>query len=529
MNDLEVADFPLRYHGSSSLNHIYVAVDGISGERDHQFMPRLRRSLRRDFWSIPPWECNAFDIGPKVSCIPWPEPRLEQQLVGAYFDNTHVHPPVLDQIVFRQDLRAGLYRRDVRFADVCWLVFALGARLVSPTISPHSTGFVHKLSAGWDYFANVRKVAPTLPDIPDHYTLQIASLTTTWLSASSSPHRPWLVCGTALRASQELGLHIANAMSHHVAEYQASKRAFWCLYHMDIQHCVAAGRRPVFREGDFDFDIPIGGDESSVIFHQSLLVDRITAQALTTLYGVEPTFRKGNIYDTVRQSSLALDHWEQALPSVLRFGTNYAQSGLYLDIASLHVQSRQTRILIWRPLLPSTRTPNAISLEALDQCVQASLDICETIKHLLTIDQRPSISPDCMNAIWTAQAILQLFLVLKYPEMEDNPIESDRLTGSMEVCVQGMKAIEEIWRYAGKLTDFMMESMRSLYGRYPRAASTRSAVLSDATLVDSNDMFGHVQTGANTTDDQASGVGFNDEDFDAIFAEVFGFVPSRVA
>lgn len=524
MAELEVADFPLRYHGSSSLHHVYHAIESITGDRDAHFMGRLRRSSRREFWSVPNWLTDHTSNGHLAE---WPHSVLERQLVDAYFDRTDIHPPLLDSTLFRQQLASGLALEDARFADVCWLVFALGARIYPSRevcwVDP-STGICDGRSAGWKYYSNVQKPTLSLLDMPDHYTLQVASLTTSWLYAYSSPHQPWLVAGTALRASQELGLHIAGAMSKHVTDYRAAKRAFWCLYHQDVQHSTAAGRRPIFREGDFDFDISIQGDESESIFNQMLLLDRIIAQALGTIYSVNAGSRQGGLYATIRQSSQAIDRWEDSLPSAFRYGYN-EQSRFALNIAAMYVQSRFARILVWRPLLPTSRLPLPTSLEAMDHCLQAALDISQAIRRHLRDPRKPAIGPDSMTPIWTAQAILQMYLALQYdhqPESDSQQVH--QLVEGMKVCVDGMRAIEEVWRYAGKLTDFMSETMRSLYNRYPHAVPSRTA--------------GEIseQPGIDIITDQARGVPlghgddmmFANDEFDAVFAEVFGFVPSSL-
>ena len=336
MTRLDVTDFPFRYHGSSSLHHVYLAIDEIRGFKDAEFLTRVKASMRREFWVSPAWDVTSsapLDIRPFTT---WPEPTLERRLVDAYFARLDLHLPLLDADTFRRKLSAGSAIRDLRFSAVCWLVFANASRLINEPATqycgdPRSSGWAYFLAAK-EAMADADRSRPHwLPEMPDEISLQVAVLTCTWLHGTVSPHLSWLIAGAALRASQELGLHVRDHSATATTSLSSStpgdahvvalKRAFWCLYHLDIVHCASGGRRPVFREGDFDFDPPLVlfSDKASSAFAHKLLLDRVLAQALDKVYGVRP----GSM-DDIETLLAATDHWLFALPSFLQLSTGNA-------------------------------------------------------------------------------------------------------------------------------------------------------------------------------------------------------------
>jgi hypothetical protein len=551
MTRLEVVDFPFRYHGSSSLHHVSVAIDGVRGYRDTDFLSRVKSSMRRGFWMPPIWDVTSatpIDIQPLVM---WPHPALEDLLVNAYFKcDTHI--PLLDQDTFRGKLSGGLAIRDRRFSAVCWLVFANAARFLDESTTQYSGD---PRSSGWAYFlaakeamAEVHRIRPAwLPETPDDVSLQVTVLTCTWLHGTVSPHVVWLLAGSALRASQELGLHIrdhpSSPLSKSAEQYAiATRRAFWCLYHLDINHCASSGRRPVFSEGDFDFDPPLElyGSVTSSAFVQKLLLDRILGQALDKLYGVQP----GRITDVEALLS-GTDHWLFALPTFLRLPSEESigaqgTSDRSVDVsnASLAIHYHYVRLLIRRPLLPRHRKPppeqeEALALSLMD--CHAIADVLDGLLHWHCSGTHVPFTSEHLYPIWTTFAILHLGLEFRHdpaavPEssdsLRDQIAERENIVTRMNTCVIAMSEIERRWHYAGKLTDWVSEHMRSLCERFadafrPDLYSKWSK--SSQQLCETEMSHGHIAQMYQTSGSEGvDGADASTVDFDRVFEQLFG-------
>jgi len=556
MTRLDVVDFPFRYHGSSSLHHLFIAVDGVRGFRDTEFLSRVKASMRREFWIPPIWDVTSptpVDIHPLVM---WPHPALEDLLVNAYFD-CDTHLSLLDQYTFREKLSSGLAIRDRRFSAVCWLVFANASRFVDESTTqylgdPRSSGWAYFLAAK-EAMADAQRNRPAwLPETPDEVSLQVTVLTCTWLHGTVSPHIVWLIAGSALRASQELGLHIrdhsSSSPSNSAEQYAlATRRAFWCLYHLDINHCTSSGRRPVFSEGDFDFDPPLElyGSVTTSAFVQKLLLDRILGQALDKLYGVQPGRNKD-----VEALLSGTDHWLFALPTFLRLpseGTVGAQSAsdhpVNIGNASLAIHYHYVRLLIRRPLLPRHRKAPLEQEEALSlsliECF-AIADVLDGLLHWHCSGAQVPITSEHMYPISTTFATLHLGLEYRHDSaavpasfgdtgdsLRDQIAERENIVTRMNTCVMALSEIERRWHYAGKLTDWVSEHMRSLCERFAdgfradlHTKWSTSTQQSSETDMGHGDVRQHYQTlgseGLNGSAD-ASAV-----DFDRIFEQLFG-------
>lgn len=553
---LDVTDFPFRYHGSSSVHHVSIAIDGVRGFKDVEFLTRVKASMRREFWVPPIWDVTStahVEIRPSVT---WPHLALERQLVEAYFDRIDHHLPLLDPITFRARLSGGLAMSDRRFSAVCWLVFANAARFIDETTTQYCGD---TRSSGWAYFLSAKEAMadadrnrPTwLPETPDDVSLQVAVLTCTWLHGTVSPHIAWLLAGSALRASQELGLHIrahsisssSSSTEQHVV---AARRAFWCLYHLDISHCASSGRRPVFSEGGFDFDPPLVlyGDAASSAFVQMLLLDRILSRTLDKLYSAE----LGSI-DDVEALLKAADHWLFALPSFLRLPSEHLIGGpsigavhsFNIDNASLAIHYHYVRLLIRRPLLPRHCKPPLEQDEALSCSLEDCFAIADILYGLLQRDAaKVAITSKLMYPIWTVFVILHLSLEFGHysgtvPSSSSASISEHRHTAEhkeivtrMDVCVTAFSEIERRWAYAGKLSDWVSESMRSLCERFgdafPSELHTKWSK-SAPPLIEA--MVGAGGTQYQTSGDHAFGGPFDNSavDYDLIFEQLFGVTP----
>lgn len=120
MGEAAAKDMPWKYHGRSSLYHLFLHFNkmrdeaGVSG--GFCLITRLRHTSRQDRWTAPPWESSCFEMGAQwIDLSMWPDDQLAIQLIEAYFDRWDIHLPVLRQSTFLVDYHSGRYRSDHHF------------------------------------------------------------------------------------------------------------------------------------------------------------------------------------------------------------------------------------------------------------------------------------------------------------------------------------------------------------------------------------------------------------------------------
>jgi hypothetical protein len=522
---------------------------------------------------MPSWETAVF--GSRIYewvQVAWPTPDLETKLVDAFFQYSASYLPLMDASMFRKQLANTLYLYDGRFAEVCWLVFAHGARHVDCPEVLWPDGSFDRHSAGWVYFSRCKSGIPSTLEVPDRYSLLITALTCTWLHGSSSPHRPWLYAGSALRSCQEIGLHVGHVMVSDVNDAKEMKRAFWWLFHLDVLHSAIAGRPTVYNDGDLDFDFARhtdGDDEPSRLLVQTLELDCIIARALHTLYRGPRPWKSSTRSTEITDISLALEAWTHALPADLKFDPSGIAEEGSSEKAALRAYRCFAQILIYRPALLGSREQDPKSAEALTKCVDAAIETCGIVRSLLPMSSqhaqwRTALSSEFIVPVWTAFPILQLCLSIRYDPKPPRGPGTAWIPELMFQCLRAFQEIERTWRFAGKYTDFMTETMRTLEINYPNACRDHnwqwfigkashsdqpkgvngvvSSIQSSAQrgnyptdlevgskALDIGDTRHALATGHDLADLTADALGLDPNisaDFDMLFAELFGLGPT---
>lgn len=110
------------------------------------------------------WELtwDGYRLNSKGSLVDllalFPPPELARSLVDLFFEYTNILLPFLHRPTFERQFKDKLYERDIGFAGICNVVFAISSRFsndprVVPLNAKTPNGDIDWCKAGWDYFA----------------------------------------------------------------------------------------------------------------------------------------------------------------------------------------------------------------------------------------------------------------------------------------------------------------------------------------------------------------------------------------
>jgi len=220
-------------------------------------------------------EMFAEPLGPPLEEIDlqWPEPDLEDKLVEAYFEHVHSTIPLLNEAIFRDELKN---RPECR-QDRDWLGLALGVFSVASRFVDDERLVKHPreyASARWllgTHWLEVRKnlgmrMFPTTLNLMQ---LQGVILSSYFLQATPlGGMMGWALLGVAIRLMQAHGVHRravnqARQLPVHIDEQW--KRCFWVCYNLDVEASSSMGRPIGVHEDDFDLDFPLEVDDEVLV------------------------------------------------------------------------------------------------------------------------------------------------------------------------------------------------------------------------------------------------------------------------
>lgn len=503
MNRLDIRDVPWRFHGKASPHHLFTTFNEVRHAKNgNNFLDGLKAAQRREYWRIPEWELAIANEGLEpIDYSVWPEPGLDQALIGSYFEYTNNHLPLLNRIVFERQYESAFYKTDHDFAKVCLMVFANGSRFVDDPrvywpvddvvteegrerMRTDKDGTL-KYSAGWIYLRALLKMGKSLMQGPKLFDFQGQVLLCAFLNGSAVPHLTWLVSGVGLRSAQEIGIHVRSILLHaDPVERALYNRAFWCLYHIDRQNCAAIGRSVAMQDTDFDADYPIADDDEFwetsdparnfkqpdgagvpkvAAFIHTLKLDHIIGAALRTIYAINklPQHRADPVGQRAMVVELdsALNSWADAVPDGLRWDPTRADQQMFEQSALLYSHYYYCQILVHRPFISTPKHPETIGLPSLAICSNASRSICNILDAVLRRGPQFGVLPgralnvNFMTPAWIAAVV---FLITIYAGKQQAS-ERDRALADVKRCIAAMKEMELTWRQAGKLIDVMME------------------------------------------------------------------------
>ncbi|KAL7424057.1 Gypsy retrotransposon integrase-like protein 1 [Cryptotrichosporon argae] len=528
MSQLHVSEGTSRFYGRASgkqlfdaVTHKRASIAGGAADQSSHFLVRLAQNRRPAYWQPRPWEqdLTAEGLRPLDHSV-WPEPKLAERLIDAYFQHVNVHTPLLNNVIFRKQYASRLYDSHHEFAQVCLLVFANGARFVDdervywtpgdsacpPDVSIDESGDAaapREQSAGWRYFLASLRMGRVYLAGPTLWSLQNAVLSCTMLRGNAEQHYPWFLAGSALRSAQEVGVHVRTTMvKGHRVERALFNRAFWCLYHMDRVNCAAIGRGMAISDTDFDTEYPVAVDDEFwetgnpetdfkqpeaagmamvTPFIQLLKLDHVLGAALRTIYAVKqtPDSQPDSVPNraVVAELDSALTAWQDGLPDGLRWDPDRADVTMLLQSAICQSHYYYIQILIHRTFIPTPLPPtdaDSVSAPSLAICLHAARSICNILRIVMARRTKAGIPRgtrahiDLIVAVVTAVVIILANLFAGRQDGEDRA----RSLRDIQDVIEGFGDLEITHRQVGKMGDLIRQLGRDAEKEVERASAS---------------------------------------------------------
>ncbi|WVQ70573.1 hypothetical protein IAR50_000092 [Cryptococcus sp. DSM 104548] len=486
-----------RHHGKTSGAHLLCHYQELRGHADGHadFFESLGRHRTEPVWRIPEWESSVSEAGLyPLDYSDWPGEGLDQQLISAYFDHVNVNLPLLNRPLFQRQYDTGLWKTHQRFGKVCLLLFACGALFFKtpatlwPSPPSHGQDSIWlSYSSGWKYLMMALNLGENSVRMPDLYQLQSQSLICYFMQAGSLPHFAAAGAGSALRYTQELGIHLKQVVEKlDTVTRELYKRAFWCLYHTDRHSCATLGRSVAMADIDFDISFPEAVDdeywplegcgavkqpEGKVVsrvsaFIEMLKLDQILGKVLVQLYPArKDASGAANRRATAVELDQAMNEWAENVPRVLRWDPDRSNYTLLQQTSCIWVYHSYIKILLYRNLIPprpNFATINQIS--SLSECVAAALSIsriASAVLHRGTLEGcQPGKSLDIflLNPIWLAATTL---LVSIYT-VDHTATEKQRAVNGIKMCLEATRDLGATWKLAAKTCDFLEQYLREI-------------------------------------------------------------------
>lgn len=254
--------------GKASGFHLITQLERLSAARADEQREFVLQGIRPQYWAFP----SGFEeLPPRLELIDlcWPVPELEQSLVDAYFARVHSEYPVVNEVVFRDELKNHPeLRKSHDWLGVAMGIFAIGSRFIDDprVLLPSKDPLRH--TAGLPYWNVKKKLGIRIFTTSSLHQLQsmvlgVVFLLGTPLAATSA----WSILGATVRLLQDAGAHrqvTAKRTQLDVVEKETRKRLFWICYSIDRELSAGLGRPMCIQDEDFDLDEPLQVDDEHI-------------------------------------------------------------------------------------------------------------------------------------------------------------------------------------------------------------------------------------------------------------------------
>ncbi|KAJ7282765.1 fungal-specific transcription factor domain-containing protein, partial [Mycena rebaudengoi] len=337
----------------------------------------------------------------------FPPEDLLEDLLDLFFSRIHILMCMLHRPTFEASIARGLHLTHHVFGSVVLVVCALAARFSEdPRVVLEGTD--SHLSAGWEWYEQVRPFRTDFTAAPTLYDLQLAVFAIIYLQGTCSPEPCWPLCAAGVRDAQEIGIHVRKRIDKTTMtiEDELFKRAYWMLIVCDALISAFLGRPRVINDDDYDIDYPIEADDeywenidpekrfqqpagkpSMYTFTvQYFKLIEILGLAQKTIYSPKRSQRdKKSIEIAVTEleqvfctKSLtihsALNKWVDGIPDHLRWDPTREQEPFATQSACLYTCYYHVQIQVHRTFIPSpaNRKPLSSNFPSLAICANSA-------------------------------------------------------------------------------------------------------------------------------------------------------------
>ncbi|KAF7298749.1 Fungal-trans domain-containing protein [Mycena indigotica] len=458
-----------RFYGrSSSINFVKALIQAKVDATGQNIPPQIQWA-RPQFWGVKHWEVPFEIYVPQI----FPEPDLFDSLVKLYF--LHVNPVVslLHAPTFHRAVSAGLHLVDQKFGSVVLAVCAIGAKLSDdPRVLLEETGDLG--SAGWRWWSQVRAIPTSFVTCATLYELQLISLASLYLGASSTPEVCWTTVGAGLRMATDVGAHKKMRSNGDTVHAELYKRVFWLLLCSDAVMSTLLGRPrgACWTHVDLDYPVPMEGEDPIVRPYNTSLIKLldIQSQIHNAIHGTKDLQRRQQMvaglewvlslaFASAKRHGTALHsingsilypktamRWDPSQPNPIRMNQSATLYTLYYVCCSPSpVASAQ--IHLHRPFIqPKSPSLSANSFPSLTICWNAA----RSCGHVMEIQCKngPGLLwlPHVSSAMFDSATVLLMCGFSRSRATVDENILR---------CLNVLRTYEPRWQTAGRLVDIL--------------------------------------------------------------------------
>ncbi|KAL1748799.1 fungal-specific transcription factor domain-containing protein [Schizophyllum fasciatum] len=369
---------------------------------------------RREFWAPLEWEVSNEGHDNVAKTLEYVQEQLPphdliQSLFDLYFTHTNALIPLLHRPTFERQWRAGLHKRNIWFAAVCFAIFAVASRwshdlrvVPESCVSGADGPMWHAAGAHWYHTSMgiIVKRHRTLITPASLHEIQLFTLQSMYMRGSDFFSSGWLKTAIGAVKAQDIGAHRQSIYKDlKPADRELWKRAWWSLIVFDRLESANHGRPCTTREEDFDVDLlaevddeywetgnpdtdfkqPPDQPSKITAFNLMIKLSGIVARTLRTVYSLDKVdmplgpFAKA-VDRVVSQLNSSLTDWVASVPDHLK--PNRIDNPVFANQAAfLFTNYYATQMLIYRPFIP--RTPTSVEQYSRNRaCPYPAMAIC---------------------------------------------------------------------------------------------------------------------------------------------------------
>lgn len=498
---------PASFIGNSSNFHLIPALEKMNPSTDQFTQASARdrwkstnddsktgqKGLRPMYWSMP--KCLVVDPLNEPSATRdkehiaecWPEPDLEQKLIDAYFAAPHHSYPLLNEAIFRKELKDPARRADEDCLMVALSVFALASRYVDddrvldPTVKDDD--IINTRGVKW--FNACRRLgyhliwpSPTLGHI------QSMLLAVIYINGTPLAHTlGWSLLGLIIRMLQATGAHrkvTASCLRFPVHIEESWRRLWWTTYMIDRESATCFGRPMAIQDEDFDTEKPREIDDEVLAMgrnsdgqtpmqphHQpsflsafvcGLKLDEILGRTLRTIYAIAKAkasrgvVGKGWDQLIVAEIDSALNNWLDEVPAHLRYNPDEQSDAWLVQSTLLYSKYYYCQILVHRPFIAGPRTSSSLNFPSLAITTNAARS---SIQMIWTLHQKGLLGAGGSAFVFRTFEAGCVLLLVGWGSKKTGHRPSNSSMMDIQRCLTIMQSLEKTWVLAGRLGDLL--------------------------------------------------------------------------
>ncbi|KAJ3992928.1 fungal-specific transcription factor domain-containing protein [Lentinula boryana] len=487
----------VRHFGkSSNIRFIHKLMSKDNQSLDSRpFDIDLARFRRPEYWGLDAWKLRQETA---VPAYVFPEIDLLWDLVRIYFTEVAPYFPLLHRPTFETAIVSGRHLLDPDFGAIVLAVCSIAARDSNdPRVFKHDT----KITAGWQWFRQVRLVRPHFVEPTSVHELQLCCLAYVYLRNTNMIDSVWLLIGIGLRLAVDRGIHRLKPGKARTVENELYIRAFWMLRNADTMQGMTMGRPAAINSEDFDTDRPAecddeywGKTEHSEAFTQpdgkisvlgffgqySKLMD-IAASVQRSIYCVHevPGYKDDGLSSfernrkKVMQHDSALNDWLTSLPEHLRWDPHQPDEIRLSQSAILYTTYYWIQLQVHKNFIIRQDSSNQHLFPSFTICANAARS---TVRISQVSHRRSKIRHEILVNLAHGLSILNLILWRHKRGISPTPYADTKAVGSdVASAIEMLKAdlnSQTAGRVADKLQAFI--SAEGLLSDLPTEVISRS-------------------------------------------------------